>query len=24
VDPPKTILDRIARMKAKRGADNAE
>ena len=24
VDPPKTILDRIARMKAKRGAENAE
>ena len=24
VDPPKTILDRIARMKAKRGANNAE
>ena len=24
VDPPKTILDRIARMKAKRGADHAE
>ena len=24
VDPPKTILDRIARMNAKRGAENAE
>ena len=24
VNPPKTILDRIARMKAKRGAENAE
>ena len=24
VDPPKTILDRIARMKAKRGADNVQ